>query len=167
MKSIHHPARIMLTIVAALGLGYSSAAVPSPASFNGAGVRISSNVRAFVGAKIIDGTGKAAIGDAVLVVRDGRIEAVGPSARVRPPSGAQTINLDGKFVIPGLISSHVHISDVQGVRPPEWTDQNTLRQLGVFARYGVTTVLSLGGEQEPAYSARRNQNTPSLDRTRI
>ena len=127
----------------------------------------SAGAKAFVGARIIDGPGKPAIENATLIVRDGRVEAVGPASAVKPPAGAQTINLAGKFIIPGLISTHVHVSDVQGLRPPAYTDENTLRQLGVFARYGVTTVLSLGGEKEPAFKARDAQNTPSLDRTRI
>jgi imidazolonepropionase-like amidohydrolase len=124
-------------------------------------------VKAFVGARVFDGSGKPAIENATLVVRDGRVEAVGPASAVKAPTGAQTINLAGKFIIPGLISTHVHISDVQGIRPPAYTEENTLRQLGVFARYGVTAVLSLGGEKEPAFKARDSQNTPSLDRARI
>src|SRR5215468_2477914 len=127
----------------------------------------SAGAKAFVGARIIDGPGKPAIENATLIVRDGRVEAVGPASAVKPPAGAQTINMAGKFIIPGLISTHVHVSDVQGLRPPAYTDENTLRQLGVFARYGVTTVLSLGGEKEPAFKARDGQNTPALDRTRI
>ncbi|MGH9835353.1 MAG: amidohydrolase family protein [Blastocatellia bacterium] len=127
----------------------------------------SADVKIFLGARVIDGSGKPAIENAALVVRDGRVEAVGPASAVRPPSGAQTINLAGKFIIPGLISTHVHISDLQGLRPPAYTDENTLRQFGVFARYGVTAVLSLGGEKEPAFKARAAQNAPSLDRSRI
>ena len=126
-----------------------------------------SNVKAFVGATVLADAGSPAIKNAVMIVRDGRVVSVGPASTVRPPANAAVINLAGKFVIPGLISTHVHLSDVQGTRPPAWTDENTLRQLGVFARYGVTTVWSLGGEQEPAFRARRNQDTASLDRTRI
>lgn len=122
--------------------------------------------RAFVGARVIDGTGSA-IEDAVIVVGGGRIEALGPASVVGPPAGTETINLQGKFLIPGLISTHVHISDVQGIRPRAYTDENTERQLGVFARYGVTTVWSLGGEQAPAFKARAAQNTTALDRTRL
>jgi len=125
------------------------------------------NVKAFVGARVIDGDGKGAVENATLIVRDGRVEAVGPASKIKPPAGAQTINLSGKFIIPGLISTHVHVSDVQGLRPPAYTDENTLRQLGVFARYGVTAVLSLGGEREPAFKARDAQNASGLDRTRI
>ena len=125
------------------------------------------NVKAFVGAQVLDGTGKPAIRNAVLIVRAGKVESIAPSAGLPPPATAQTINLAGKFVIPGLISTHVHISNVQGTRPPAYTYENTLRQLGVFARYGVTTVWSLGGEEAPAFRARDTQNTPALDRTRI
>jgi imidazolonepropionase-like amidohydrolase len=127
----------------------------------------SAGVKAFVGARLIDGSGPPAIENVALIARDGRVEAVGRASEVKIPAGAQTINLAGKFIIPGLISTHVHVSDVQGLRPPAYTDENTLRQLGVFARYGVTAVLSLGGEKEPAFKARDSQNTPSLDRTRI
>jgi imidazolonepropionase-like amidohydrolase len=124
-------------------------------------------VRAFVGATIIDPAVPASMSDATLLVRNGRVDAIGASRDVRPPAGAPITKLNGKFVIPGLISTHVHISDVQGTKPRAYTDENTLRQLGVFARYGVTTVWSLGGEQEPAFKARAAQNTPALDRTRL
>lgn len=124
-------------------------------------------VKAFVGARILDGTGRAAIENGVIVVRDGKIEAVGSASKVKPPKDAESIDLAGKHVVPGLISTHVHISDAQGTKPPAYTDENTLRQLGVFARYGVTTVWSLGGEREPAFYARETQNSPKLDRARI
>jgi imidazolonepropionase-like amidohydrolase len=140
--------------------GLAAFAVDGPSAGQAA---ISAGVKAFVGARLIYGSGLPAIENATLITRDGRVEAVGPASEVKTPAGAQTINLAGKFIIPGLISTHVHVSDVQGLRPPAYT----LRQLGVFARYGVTSVLSLGGEKEPAFKARDAQNTPSLDRTRI
>jgi imidazolonepropionase-like amidohydrolase len=125
------------------------------------------DLKAFTGARLFDGTGKPAIDNAVIVVRDGKVEAAGSSASVRPPAGAQVVKLPGKFIIPGLISTHIHISDVQGTRPPAYTDENTQRQLGVFARYGITTLWSLGGEKEPAYKARETQNSPTLNRSRL
>jgi len=144
--------------------GLAAFAVDRPSAGQAA---TSAGMKAFVGARLIDGSGKPAVENAALIARDGRVEAVGPASEVKTPAGAQTINLAGKFIIPGLISTHVHVSDVQGLRPPAYTEENTLRQLGVFARYGVTSVLSLGGEKEPAFKARDAQNTPSLDRTRI
>jgi imidazolonepropionase-like amidohydrolase len=138
-----------------------------PAVVAGSAPTGSPRVQAFVGARVIDGTGTPPIDNAVIVVRDGRIDAIGPAGTVRPPTGAQTIDLAGKFVIPGLISAHVHVSDVHGTRPRAYTEENTLRQLRVYARYGVTTVWSLGGEQAPAFQVRDAQDTPALDRARI
>jgi imidazolonepropionase-like amidohydrolase len=94
----------------------------------------SAAVTAFVGARIIDGTGKAPMQNATLVVRNGRVEAVGPS--VKPPAGAQRIDASGKTIIPGLASAHSHLY--------------TADQLDRFARYGITSVMSLGGDNELA-----------------
>ena len=91
-----------------------------------------SAVKAFTGARIIDGTGKAPLQNATLIVRNGRIEALGSSVKV--PAGAQRIDASGKTIIPGLMSAHSHLIS---------TDQ-----LGRFARYGITTVMSLGGDHE-------------------
>jgi imidazolonepropionase-like amidohydrolase len=88
--------------------------------------------QAWVGARIIDGTGKPAIENATLLIRNGRIEAVGK--RVRIPAGAEQIDARGKTIIPGLISAHGHVNDPA--------------QFGVYLRDGITTLLSLGGDKE-------------------
>ena len=147
--------RIVVALVSAVVLAI-------PPSTRGQG----SAVQAFTGATLIDGTG-ARIDNAVLIIRDGRVVSAGRSSAVSVPKEARQIPLDGKFVVPGLISAHVHVSDVQGLAPRAYTDENTRRQLGVFARYGITTVLSLGGEQRPAFAARDAQGTATLDRSRI
>jgi imidazolonepropionase-like amidohydrolase len=123
--------------------------------------------RVFTGARLIDPAGGRSIDNAILVVRDGRVVGVGASGAVRPPAGAERTDLTGRIVIPGLISGHVHISNVTGAGPRAYTDENTLRQLGVFARYGVTSVVSLGGEEEPAFRARAAQSGPGLTRARL
>jgi imidazolonepropionase-like amidohydrolase len=123
-----------------------------------------SSLRAFTGAQVI-GAGDAA--PATILVKDGRIEAIGPRTGIRIPPGTVVTDLAGKFVVPGFVTAHAHISDVDGLRPRAYTAANTLRQLGVFARYGVTTVWSFGGEQAPAFQARDEQSTPALDRARI
>jgi imidazolonepropionase-like amidohydrolase/type 1 glutamine amidotransferase len=125
-------------------------------------------VQALVGAQLIDpaANGKT-IDNAVVLIRDGKIERVGPASSVPVPAGARVTTLTGKFLLPGLISTHVHISDINGLAPRAYTDENTERQLGLFARYGITTVWSLGGEQEPAFRARARQNTSSLTHARL
>ena len=116
-------------------------------------------VTAFTNVRVIGGTGHPEVENAVIVVRQGRIEAIGPASAVRPPAGARVVDLGGKFAMPGLISAHAHVSDVNGMQPRAYTEANTLRQLGVFARYGVTSVWSLGGEQAPAFKLRDAQQS--------
>jgi imidazolonepropionase-like amidohydrolase len=125
------------------------------------------NVQALVGVSLIDVMRGVVVPGTTIVIRDGRVAQAGPASEVPVPAGATRIDLTGKFVLPGLISAHVHVSDVNGLGPRAYTDENTRRQLGVFARYGITTVLSLGGEQSPAFSARAAQSVPGLDRARI
>ena len=51
-------------------------------------------VQAWIGARIIDGTGKPAIENATLLIRDGRVEAVGKGVRI--PAGAERIDAVGR-----------------------------------------------------------------------
>jgi imidazolonepropionase-like amidohydrolase len=124
---------------------------------------------AFVGARIIDGTGAAPVADGVLVVRNGKIEAVGPAAKVKIAPGARRVGVRGKTIMPGLINSHGHVGETQGLRSGAqfYNEENVLSQLGLYARYGVTTVWSLGGDRELAVKLRDAQSTPALNRARI
>ncbi len=100
--------------------------------------------QAFVGATVIDGTGKAAIPDGVVVVTDGKVAAVGPRASVRIPAGAQHIDVAGKTIMPGLVNAHAHVElDAKSPKPPR---EQLADQLALYARYGVTTVYSLGDD---------------------
>lgn len=109
--------------------------------------------KAFTGATLIDGTDRAPVANATILVRDGRIVAAGPASSVSVPAGAQRIALDGKAVIPGLINAHGHV--------------NTPNDLRTYAAYGVTTVFSLGGEPASVFAARAEQGAPTLDRARV
>lgn len=117
-------------------------------------VSAQSTVKAFTGLTLIDGTGRAPVSNATILVRDGRVSAAGPAAAVTIPGGAERIALDGKVVIPGLINAHGHVNDAA-------------RDLKTYAAYGVTTVFSLGGELAPVFAARAEQNVPSLARSRV
>ena len=123
-------------------------------------------VRAFTGARVFDGTGRT-LENATLVVKDGRIASVG--AGVSVPAGAERIELDGRFVMPGLVNAHGHVGATRGLRsgPDLYTRQNVLDQLRLYARYGVTTVVSLGDDREEGFRVRDEQETASLDRARL
>jgi len=60
-------------------------------------------------ARLIDGTGKPAINNAVVVVTDNLITAVGPASQVKVPGGAKVIDLGDATLLPGFIDSHTHV----------------------------------------------------------
>lgn len=73
-------------------------------------------IKVFVGGKLIDGTGKSPVENAVILVQSQKIAAVGERGEVDIPKDAKTIDVTGKTIIPGLIDSHLHLS---GGRPGE------------------------------------------------
>ena len=123
-------------------------------------------LRAFVGATLVDGE---ATPDAVIIVRDGRVEASGAAAEVEIPAGAERVDLAGKFVTPGLIVGHGHVGGSLRLEtgPEVYTRENLIDQLGLYALYGVTTVMSLGGDGPEAIRLRDEQLAPGLQRARI
>jgi imidazolonepropionase-like amidohydrolase len=92
------------------------------------------SVTAIVGGRLIDGTGKPAIEDAVIVLKDGKIAAAGPSASTQVPEGAQIVDAHGKSVLPGLWEMHAHFEQV------EWGP--------IYLATGVTTARDVGNERE-------------------
>ncbi|WP_020400277.1 amidohydrolase family protein [Kordiimonas gwangyangensis] len=62
---------------------------------------------AFVGATVVSPHLASPIEDAVVLVRGGKIEAVGP-ASLAVGEDYETINLEGRYVAPGLIDAHMH-----------------------------------------------------------
>ncbi len=126
-------------------------------------------VKAFTGARIYDGTGASLVTGGTIVVEAGRVKAIGPAGKVQIPAGAQRIDVSGKTIVPGMINAHGHVADTQGLRtgPQFYTEENLLRQLGLYARYGVTTVFSLGGDHEAGFKLRSEQETPGLNCARV
>ena len=124
-------------------------------------------VTAFVGARLIDGTETEPIESGTIVVRDGRLEAVGPSSEVDIPEDATQLNLVGRTIIPGLINAHGHVGETRGLESGQYSADNISRQLGLYARYGVTTVLSLGGDGVEARAVRKAEERPGLHHARL
>ena len=121
--------------------------------------------RAFTGARIFDGT--STVDGATIVVTNGRIVAAGPAVGV--PAGAERVHLAGRFVMPGIINSHGHVGATKGLRagPELYSRENVLSQLRLYARYGVTTVVSLGDDRDEGFRVRDEQETAALERARL
>ena len=123
---------------------------------------------ALVGATIIDGTAAEPLENGVLVVTDGRIRTVGPRNAVTIPAGAEIIDVSGKYIMPGLINAHGHVGATVGLNANgEYSSRNLVRQLSLYARYGVTTVNSLGGDEEAGFALRNEQYNSDLTRARL
>jgi len=60
-------------------------------------------------ARMIDGTGKATVRNAAVVITGDRIVAAGPAASVATPAGSTVIDLGDVTLLPGFIDAHTHI----------------------------------------------------------
>jgi imidazolonepropionase-like amidohydrolase len=92
------------------------------------------SVTAIVGGRLIDGTGKPAIENAVVILKDGKIAAAGPASSTAVPEGAQVVDAHGKSMLPGLWEMHAHFEQV------EWGP--------IYLATGVTTARDVGNERE-------------------
>jgi len=125
-------------------------------------------VIALTGARVIDGTGRAPLGQATLVIRNGRIEAVGAPAAVTVPAGATRVDMSGKTIMPGMINAHAHLNIDSEVKMP--VRDQLVQRLRTYAEYGVTSAVSLGSTQADELEGlklRDEQARGPLDRARI
>jgi imidazolonepropionase-like amidohydrolase len=118
---------------------------------------------------LIDGTGAAPVRAAAVVVDGGRVSWAGPLDRLKAPAGAQNIDLSGKYVIPGLIDAHVHLGLVHGLTQDVhfYTKDLVRQQLGVYAAYGITSVLVLGTDPDLIFEIRADQRRGPATSTRV
>ncbi len=101
-------------------------------------------------ARILDGTGNA-IERGAVVVRAGRITAVGPNASGAPANAAR-IDAGGRTVMPGFIDAHRHV--IQG-DPARWLADQSAADMRAFLEAGFTTVLSAIDAPEQILELRR------------
>jgi enamidase len=104
-------------------------------------VRTDAPIIALTNARVIDGTGAGARENQTIVIRDGRIAALGPSPSTTVPAGAETIDLTGKSVIPGLVMLHEHLYYPTG---PGTYGQLGTSFLRLYLAGGVTTMRTGG-----------------------
>src|SRR2546426_496195 len=102
---------------------------------------------ALEGATLVDGSGRDPVKDALLLVKNGHIEAVARVNEVPVPRGAERISLVGKTIIPGLIDAHAHVE--------RWA---TAR----YVAWGVTTVRDLHSDNDSAFVLKNDLNLGSV-----
>ncbi len=122
---------------------------------------VSAPAVALVGATVYDGVDAAPIENAVILVRDGALAALGPADEVSLPEGTTVVDVSGRWIVPGLVDAHVHYSqtgwadgrpdatDVTDTYPyPETMAANRAhpeRFHQAFLASGVTAVFDVGG----------------------
>lgn len=94
---------VLLSMIAAALDVSSQTATIRPANPAGKGIVV---IKA---ARLIDGTGKPEITNAVVVVTDDRITAVGQAGQINVPAGAKIIDLGDATLLPGFIDAHTHV----------------------------------------------------------
>lgn len=111
---------------------------------------------AWVGARIWTGADAGYLDNAVLLVRNGRIEDVFSLDDRDLPDNVEVRDVSGRYLVPGLINAHGHVGMARGLEtgPDIHSRDNVEAQLRLYARYGVTTVVSLGDEPPQAFDVR-------------
>ena len=110
---------------------------------------------ALVGARIVtmNGDDGGVIDDGVVVVEGNRISAVGATDEVDVPAGAETVDVSGKTIIPGLIDAHAHGPAGVGIIPQQnWKSYATLA-------FGVTTIHDPSNDATEIFAAAEMQRT--------
>jgi imidazolonepropionase-like amidohydrolase len=127
---------VFLVLATLIVPGERAAAQPSRGA-------LSAGTWAITNITVLPMTSDTVLKDATLVVRDGRIAAVGPGQSVSVPPGTRTIDGRGKFLIPGLADMHVHLySDDEDLGPVGGDE------LAVMVANGVTAIRLMIGTPE-------------------
>jgi imidazolonepropionase-like amidohydrolase len=113
---------------------------------------------------VLDGRGGPPLPDATVLVRDGRIEAVGPSSRTPVPRGARVLDLPGHVVTPGFVDMHYHVTtgamryrrDAAGALDSTYDRALAERLLHVALSRGITTIRDPGASPVDAAIALRD-----------
>lgn len=117
---------------------------------------------AIVGGTVIDGNGGPPVADAVVLIAGSRITAVGPRSAVPIPAGARQIDARGRWIVPGLIDTNVHLSLYGGqndryetlVRYQPRQEDIVLEAAQIDLSYGITTVRDSYGALVPLTKVR-------------
>ena len=127
-----------LILVIAL-VGATSAQAPDRQQF----VRVEAPLIALTHVRLIDGTGAAPVEDQTIVISEGRIQSIGPSANAKIPADARTIDLPGYSILPGLVGMHDHMFFPMGGSPPMYSNMGSSFPR-LYLALGVTTIRTTG-----------------------
>ena len=106
-------------------------------------IRTEAPVIALTHVRVIDGTGAPAKEDQTIVISEGKIQSIEPSTNAKPPTNAQTLDLSGYTVLPGLVGMHNHMFFPMGGSPPMYSNMGSSFPR-LYLANGVTTIRTTG-----------------------
>jgi imidazolonepropionase-like amidohydrolase len=109
-------------------------------------IRSEAPVIALAHVRLIDGTGAPPLEDQTIVITEGKIQSIAPSTTATVPAGAQTLDLKGYTVLPGLVGMHDHMFFPMGGTPPMYSNMGTSFPR-LYLALGVTTIRTTGSVQ--------------------
>src|SRR5437588_2122889 len=106
-------------------------------------IRVDATVIALTHVRVNDGTGAAPLEDQTIVIADGKIQFIAPTASAKVQSGAQMLDLKGYSALPGLVGMHDHMFFPMGGSPPMYSDMGTSFPR-LYLALRVTTIRTTG-----------------------
>ena len=106
-------------------------------------IRTEAPVIALAHVRVIDGTGGPTKEDQTVLISEGKIQSVEPSATAKPPASAQILDLNGYTVLPGLVGMHNHMFFPMGGSPPMYSNMGSSFPR-LYLANGVTTIRTTG-----------------------
>lgn len=110
-------------------------------------------VQVIEGATLIDGSGGPPVRDAVVVIRGNRIEQVGRRGDVEVPADATSIDGSGRYLLPGLIDLHTHVTYPEQV-VSFYTDTDSaatiraIEKVRMYVDHGITSLRDVASRND-------------------
>ena len=126
-------AQVAILTLAAWSSARAQASAPHPESVS------PESSFAFVGAHVLAMDQEAVLLDQTVVVHGDRIVEIGPAQDVVPPASATIVEAHGRYLLPGLWDSHMHLTQEVGAR-------EDFGDAPLYLAFGVTSVMNLMGD---------------------
>jgi imidazolonepropionase-like amidohydrolase len=125
------------------------------------------------GVTVIDGTGREPLPGMDVVIDGERIVAVAATGQARYATGARVLELSGRYVMPGLIDTHAHVTilifhrQADGTTRSEYRRDLSERVLRLLLAHGVTTVRNPSAPAEAGVALREDVRRGAIAGPRI